>query len=182
MENSPPIMLSEDEKEKLISSLTEELGTLRTKAGLSQEELASLIGVSRQTYGSIERKIRSMTWNMYLSLILFFDYNQKTHDLIRTSGVFPYDIIKQFNNGSSALDIDVNSLFDDSMQPLLEKLDEQALRSIKTLIMVEYARCTETSCEIVIKSFDGRTFNFNKNSNLQAAVALKEIKERRKRR
>ena len=55
--------LTSAEKEKYISALTPELVVLRTKAEISQEELAELIGISRQTYGAIERKVRQMSWS-----------------------------------------------------------------------------------------------------------------------
>lgn len=71
MINSSKWNLAEAEKKELISALSQELILLRMKAEISQSELANLIGVSRQTYGAIERGVRLMTWNTYLSLILF---------------------------------------------------------------------------------------------------------------
>lgn len=64
------------DKEKLISRLIDELPVLRTKLGLSQEELGNLVGISRQTYSSIETGRRKMSWSMHLSLIFIFDYNE----------------------------------------------------------------------------------------------------------
>ena len=64
--------LSEEEKYALIEKLTPELPLLRTKAEISQEEIANIIGTSRQTYGAIERKARKMSWNTYLSLVWFY--------------------------------------------------------------------------------------------------------------
>lgn len=43
-------------KEKCISILGNNLLVLRTKAELTQDQLAGLIGVSRQTYSAIECK------------------------------------------------------------------------------------------------------------------------------
>lgn len=43
-------------KEELIRSLTDQLTVLRTKAEVSQEQLALVIGISRQTYSTIETK------------------------------------------------------------------------------------------------------------------------------
>lgn len=65
--------ISKEEKEKLITTLTPELVVLRAKAGISQEELSDLIGVSRQTYSAIERGAKQMSWSTFLSLILFYD-------------------------------------------------------------------------------------------------------------
>ena len=41
--------INEVDREKLIDLLTDELPVLRAKIGLSQDELSSIIGVSRQT-------------------------------------------------------------------------------------------------------------------------------------
>lgn len=53
-------LLTDEEKDKFIATLTPNLTILRTSAEISQEELANLIGVSRQTYSAIERKVRKM--------------------------------------------------------------------------------------------------------------------------
>lgn len=42
------VEISDIDKNKLISLLTEELSVLRAKVGLSQEDLGSIIGISRQ--------------------------------------------------------------------------------------------------------------------------------------
>ena len=83
-------LITEKEKTELIEELTDELAVLRSKAAVSQEELSKIIGISRQTYGDIERKKRKMSWNTYMSLILFFDYNPNTHYTIRQLDAFPY--------------------------------------------------------------------------------------------
>ena len=89
--------LSEEEKYALIEKLTPELALLRAKAEISQEEIANIIGTSRQTYGAIERKSRKMSWNTYLSLVWFYDYNRKTHKMIRNMSAFPHELIKKFS-------------------------------------------------------------------------------------
>lgn len=74
-------VIPEEEKKKYIKALAEELPSLRVKVGVPQDELARIIGVSRQTYGAIERRVREMSWSSYLSLILFFDSHNATHKL-----------------------------------------------------------------------------------------------------
>ena len=49
VKNQGKWILTNAEKEKYISALTPELVVLRTKAEISQEERAELIGISRQT-------------------------------------------------------------------------------------------------------------------------------------
>jgi len=89
--------LSTEEKNRLIAALSPELATLRTKAEISQEELAELIGISRQTYGTIERGTREMSWSTFLSLVLFYDFNHKTHQMLRSIKAIPQEIMKKFN-------------------------------------------------------------------------------------
>lgn len=89
-------LLTDAEKDGYIATLTPHLALLRTQADISQEELANLIGVSRQTYSSIERKVRRMSWNTYLSLLFFFDHNKKTHKLLRQLSIYPNRLILFF--------------------------------------------------------------------------------------
>lgn len=81
---------TDDEKAELIRTLTKELPALRAAAKASQEELAKVIGVSRQTYNAVEMQKKKMSWNTYMSLILFFDYNPNTHYTIRQLDAFPF--------------------------------------------------------------------------------------------
>lgn len=80
-----------DDKQKdfLTKRLAAELTTLRAKVGVSQEDLARAVGVSRQTYGSYEKGDRPIPWTMYLALLFYFDYIPSSHRLIRTLELFP---------------------------------------------------------------------------------------------
>ncbi len=84
----PKWSFSSAEKKKYIAALTECLRELREASGITQGDLAEIAGVSRQTYGSIELKKRDMSWNTYMSLIFYFDYNPRTHGIIRKRGLF----------------------------------------------------------------------------------------------
>lgn len=81
---------TDKEKAELIQKLTQVLPALRGAAQASQIELAQAIGVSRQTYSDIEMQKRTRSWNIYMSLILLFDYNPNTHDTIRQLYAFPH--------------------------------------------------------------------------------------------
>ena len=94
MDSTTKWLLTDEEKDKFIATLTPNLTVLRTRAEISQEELANLIGVSRQTYSAIERKVRKMAWSTYLSLVLFYDHNQKTHKMIRQLSIFPKEMMR----------------------------------------------------------------------------------------
>lgn len=89
--------IQEIDKERLIDILTEELPVLRAKIGLSQDDLSSIIGISRQTYSSIETKKRKMSWNTFLSLILVFENNEKTRGLLEAIGAFSSELKQVLN-------------------------------------------------------------------------------------
>lgn len=97
MKNENNAGMLETERNRLIDLLTEELPVLRARIGLSQEDLSDMIGISRQTYSSIETKKRRMTWNTFLSMILIFDNNEKTKNLLEVLGAFP-ESLRDFLN------------------------------------------------------------------------------------
>jgi DNA-binding XRE family transcriptional regulator len=138
-------VISDEKKEEYISRLLPQLATLRARVGVSQDELASLVGISRQTYCLTESGSRSISWNTFLSLIMFYDYNSRTHDLIRSIGAFPEDLFYQFNlgqtNDNSFLRVG-ESLNAGSM---LDELDEGGKRTVKAVLAAEYARCKNMS-------------------------------------
>lgn len=86
-------VVSPDYKDSYIEVLTENLLPLRTKAEITQEELSAMVGISRQTYYAIETRRRQMSWNTYLSLILFFDINVATHSMLRDINAYPIDLM-----------------------------------------------------------------------------------------
>lgn len=69
--------LPELDRNRLIEILTDELPVLRAKLGISQDDISSFVGISRQTYSAIETKKRKMLWNTFLSLILFMALMEK---------------------------------------------------------------------------------------------------------
>jgi len=87
----------EDKKTALIDILTEELPLLRAKIAITQEDLCEIVGISRQTYSAIETKKRKMSWNVFLSLIMFFTHNDKTAPIIESIGAFPDELRNTLN-------------------------------------------------------------------------------------
>ena len=86
-------IVSSDYKESYIEVLTENLLPLRMKAEITQEEIAQIIGISRQTYYAIESGRRQMSWNTYISLLLFFDTNLSTHAMLRDLNAYPTEFM-----------------------------------------------------------------------------------------
>lgn len=173
------VLLSEKEKNEFIDALTPELPMLRAKAEISQECIANLIGISRQSYGAIERKARIMSWNTYLSLILFYDYNIKTHKIIRNISAFPHKLIKRFNGGEEPSEFDMGMLFQADSKQIIDTLDEQAFLAIKTVLMFEYSRCNNLPADVVVKFFEGINLNNKEitDADISTIQALKNIKE-----
>lgn len=65
-------------RDELIMILTAELPVMRARLGMSQEGMASAIGVSRQTYSAIETRTKKMSWTMFMALIAVLDMNEAT--------------------------------------------------------------------------------------------------------
>jgi len=80
-------------KDTCIELLYENLVSLRAKANITQAEIANLVGISRQTYYAIETGQRTMSWNTYLSLLLFFDTNNFTRSMLRDLNVYPKELM-----------------------------------------------------------------------------------------
>ena len=92
----------DDEKKKiLIENMADNLPTLRKKMVISQEGLAGLIGVSRSTIATIENKKKTMTWNMFLSLVLIFTKNKETDILLNVMGIYTDELNEFIKNRSN---------------------------------------------------------------------------------
>ena len=168
MEN---IIISEAEREKLIAQMVDELPVLRLKIGMSQDEMASLLDLSRQTYSSIETKKRKMTWRLYLSLVLIFYHNDQTHDFLVKNGLVPKKLIQKADTGCSPA---ISSFVKMDKDDIRNHLD--ALHAIETVIMMEYARCNNMSGDSVIKAFDGKRLTQVSEQDIRARDALDRIK------
>lgn len=165
--------LSEQERDELISRLIDELPVLRTKLNLSQDDLANILDISRQTYSSIETRRRKMSWSLYLALIMLFDNNSLTHDFLRKSGLFPEIVFR--SAGGSIDDLIAASLSSLASKDIRSHLDEKAIHAIETVIMVEYARCNNMSSDVVIKAFEGKRLSQYSENAIKAKRALNEI-------
>ena len=88
LDKSGGIEMNANQKELFIKNMTENLPTLRKKLDISQEELSEKIGVSRSTIAGIENKKRTMSWNMFLSLLLIFIKNEDTDKLLNVMGIY----------------------------------------------------------------------------------------------
>ena len=87
-------MMSKEEKNLLMTYLVDEMPSLRAKLGISQDDVAKRIGVSRQTISAIESKKRKATWNLFLSLFVFFISNESTYSMMKLQKGFVASVYK----------------------------------------------------------------------------------------
>lgn len=97
MDGSQASVINQIDRDFLIDTLTDELPVLRARIGIKQEELSDILGISRQTYSAIETKKRKVTWNMFISLLMFFTQNKKTAPVIEMIGAFPDELKNMMN-------------------------------------------------------------------------------------
>lgn len=83
---------------EITKTLREVLPMLRAKARVSQEVVAEKIGISRQTYSSIETGKRDMSWTVFLALFAYFQNNEQTKDIIgKIDGI--EDVVTRYLGG-----------------------------------------------------------------------------------
>lgn len=148
-------------KARYVEALTENLPALRGKLGISQGDLARCVGISRQTYCAVEGKQRKMSWDTFLALSFFFDTHHGTHDMLRSVGAYPRELIEQYNEGMRDFRGNKALLTETAISKLMGQLDEQALHTVRTVLLLEYARCTKLTGEDVLQAYDGRCIRFS---------------------
>ena len=132
------------EQDILIDRLSNNLEILRKMANVSQDELAGYIGVSRQTYSSIERGGSRMNWSRYLSLIFYFDNNYATNTALKIMELFPDWFVKYINNGEyfiSSSEIRINEKRHEVSKNIGD-LNEVDFNALKEEILFEVIRRT----------------------------------------
>ena len=84
-------------KDKYIDLMASSLPTLRMRLGINQDELAELIGSSRQMLSLIERRVRPMMWDTFLSIMYVFRSNDETRDMMAFLGLYTDELVKFLN-------------------------------------------------------------------------------------
>ena len=80
------------DREKLVSLMSNNLQILRLKVDVSQEELADILGVTRQTISALETGQRNMSWTIFLALVLLFLKNKDTKHLMIALGIYTKEL------------------------------------------------------------------------------------------
>ena len=80
------------DKDGLVEKFVYQLPILRAVLDMSQDDVGEIVGLSRQTYSSIETGKRKMTWSNFMALLFFFYFNPSTKETIENAGVFPDEL------------------------------------------------------------------------------------------
>ncbi len=72
-----------ERRQEIIKKMTYELPVLRARIGASQAEIADRLGISRQTYCSIETGKKDMNWTTCVALFAVFHSNVKTREMLK---------------------------------------------------------------------------------------------------
>ena len=169
-------VLTEEERDKYIDELRNSLSVFRVKAGISQAELCNIVGVSRQTYSAIETGKKKMMWPTYMALVFFFDSIDETREMLRNSPAYPQEILLRINEGKSP----EHGLFgQNDLNNILQDLDDQAKHSLRTMILVEYARCKKLPGDAVVKAYEGNDF-LKTSSDTATEMALRNIRNKKR--
>ena len=80
-------------------------------------------------------------------MILFLSYT--------VLSLFPKELIARFNDDTDQANFELGTFFGSRSQDIINCLDSHAKQTIYSIIMVEYARCTQLPSEAVVKAFEG---------------------------
>lgn len=76
--------------------MAQKLPVLRASLGITQTELAEMIGVTRQTLSAAESGVRPLSWGNFVSLLFIFTQNEQTHRLLETLEIYTEELNSMF--------------------------------------------------------------------------------------
>lgn len=85
---------SDAKKELCCIQLVNDMPVLRARLGVSQDEVASKVGISRQTLSSYESRKRRMPWSVCIALVSYFSSNSKTRDMMNKN-TYLYELVDE---------------------------------------------------------------------------------------
>jgi len=84
--------INSERKQELCKILASNLPTLRTKADMSQQELADRLGFTRQTISAIEGKKRDMQWSTFSAIVLLLSKDSEVCLMMAVIGILGDDV------------------------------------------------------------------------------------------
>ena len=95
MEKEKDLMFELD-RQKYTQLMAKNLPVLRASLGLSQADLAGVIGVTRQTLSAAESGARELSWGNFISLLYVFTQNVQSAPLLQTLGISTPELMSLF--------------------------------------------------------------------------------------
>ena len=86
-ENQVLVKLTEEEKEQYCIKLGAHLKRLRAIAGYTQDDLASLSGISKERISRIENGAFVMRWAQFISFVMVFSMNANSKEYLVASKI-----------------------------------------------------------------------------------------------
>lgn len=112
------IRLTEEEKQNYCAILGNHLKRLRAIVGFTQEDLASLSGISKERISRIENGAYPMRWNHFISFIMVFTMNTNTKEYLVASKILTPRLLQ-------ALQMKDDQVPPDIVIPISDSLSEE---------------------------------------------------------
>jgi len=90
--------ITQEIKNVAINNMIDNLPALRAMCHYSQNDLAELIGLSRQTIAMIESRKRAMSWSVFLSLMFVFTQSEETNRLLVPLNIYTNELKDLYRN------------------------------------------------------------------------------------
>ena len=90
-------------REWLMDEMSRDLASLRLLLGMTTDEMSNLLGVSGNTYKSLESGKKEISWDQYMALLFVFHYNDRTSPVTDTLGLFPEPLKVRMKKGTSSI-------------------------------------------------------------------------------
>ena len=90
--------ITQEIKNVEINNMIDNLPALRAMCHYSQNDLAELIGLSRQTIAMIESRKRAMSWSVFLSLMFVFTQSEETNRLLVPLNIYTNELKDLYRN------------------------------------------------------------------------------------
>ena len=88
------ITLDEKDRKVYCMDLANNLPVFRAKLGVTQQELANRIGLSRNMLARIETKKKEMSWVTFVALTLLFLKNENTAPIFKSLNIYDEQLDK----------------------------------------------------------------------------------------
>lgn len=124
------IRLSDEEKQEFCIMLGNHLKRLRTIAGLTQDDLESLCGISKERISRIENCAYVMRWSQFVNFIMVFTMNTNTKEYLVASKILTPRLLQ-------ALQMKDDRVPPDIVVPISESLSKEFnddFRNVNSLV------------------------------------------------